>query len=124
MLATTPQPEYVQFRRVRCYKCAIPFWVPEVFNQDRHRLGDSFYCPAGHGQVYSESDAEKEAKRLRAMLADSTRNGTYLLTRLGAAQTERDKLSRKLKRVGRGVCPDCNRTFQNLGRHMACKHAK
>ena len=36
----------------------------------------------------------------------------------------KDKLARKLKRVGRGVCPECNRTFQNLASHMACKHGE
>jgi len=32
------------------------------------------------------------------------------------------KAQRKLKRVHRGVCPDCNRSFENLARHMHTKH--
>lgn len=27
-------------------------------------------------------------------------------------------------RVGAGVCPCCKRTFQQLARHMKCKHPK
>jgi hypothetical protein len=26
------------------------------------------------------------------------------------------------KRIQSGVCPCCNRTFENLGRHMKSKH--
>jgi hypothetical protein len=34
----------------------------------------------------------------------------------------RGHLTRVKKRVQNGVCPKCNRTFQNLQRHMASQH--
>ena len=119
-----PDAVYLTFTKIHCYKCSVPFWVPDIFNAERHRLGDEFYCPAGHSQVYKKSDAEKEAERLRGLLNDATRRNTDLTTNLTTTQVERDKLARKLKRVQRGVCPQCNRSFQNLARHMCTKHGE
>ncbi len=36
--------------------------------------------------------------------------------------SEKNKLSRQLKRVNKGVCPCCNRTFVNLANHMKTTH--
>lgn len=39
------------------------------------------------------------------------------------AEVERLRKALEIKkRVGNGVCPCCNRTFENLSRHMSCKH--
>lgn len=114
-----PQPVYVEFVQVSCYKCSMPFWVPQYFDRERLEKQDTWYCPAGHGQVYA---GETEAARLRRMLESANRQNTELLQKHMDAEAEKRKLERKLKRVHRGVCPQCNRTFQNLARHMECKH--
>ncbi|MBA3773848.1 MAG: helix-turn-helix transcriptional regulator [Ramlibacter sp.] len=107
-----------------CCTCGVVFAMTQEMEKRRREDHESFYCPAGHGQHYT---GPNEADRLRAEVerkqqmleAEQARN-------LKTAQ-ERDQVARahhKMRvRVMNGVCPCCNRTFQNLLRHMQTEHA-
>jgi len=114
----------VELRDMTCGECGVPFAMPEHLHADRRAHGGLFYCPNGHARCYRESDV----KRLERQLAEAQRTNTGLAERVRDAQTakakaeaERDRLS---KRVRAGVCPCCKRSFTNLRRHMATKHAE
>jgi len=113
-----------------CCVCGITFGVPADF--DRRRLDDhkSFYCPAGHAQSYT---GKTEAQKLREQLARTQQqrdnaysSNTSLRDQLGA--TERSLRGHKAaktrikNRIAAGVCPCCNRRFENLARHMSGQH--
>lgn len=103
-----------------CFRCGVIFGITEQFKDERVKDHKGFYCPNGHIQSYmGESEAEKNARLLREEQARHART----LQRENEERAERERLERKLKRVGRGVCPECNRSFVNLARHMNCKHA-
>lgn len=99
----------LEFEIEYCCTCGVPFAITisllRVLKQT-HRL---FYCPNGHSQSYT---AQTEAELLRRELAEKQRE---------LEQTQREK-KRIEGRVSRGVCPCCNRTFQDLQRHIASKH--
>lgn len=84
-----------------------------------------FYCLAGHPQYFTESD-EVKIKKLERQLANE--RASHDQTRADRDATERRRRAEKgaktriKNRVGRGVCPCCNRSFENLGRHMQSKH--
>ena len=103
-----------------CFKCGCVFGMSSEFRKQRLNNHDTFYCPAGHGQVYT---GKTEAQKLREELDEERQRKLDALARANEAESAKAKLERKLKRVDRGVCPECNRTFANLARHMACKHA-
>lgn len=116
------QPVYVQdvLETEQCYKCAVMFAFPRSLRMRcRADSNAEFFCPNGHGQVYTKSELTKAQEQLAAEQA----RHRATLARENEERIAREKLERKLKRVGRGVCPDCNRTFANLARHMNCKHA-
>ena len=115
-----PQAVTYQFECIKCANCMMPFWVPEDWKKQRQNDRGTFYCPNGHSMSYTEGESE----RLRKMLNQANAMNSALAAKLTGAQTERDKLERKLKRVERGVCPHCNRSFQNLARHMCSKHGE
>lgn len=107
---------------VTCCSCGVIFGIEKNFKQRLRDSGDSFYCPAGHGQHYTET-AEKKYKREIESLED----------RLRWAQQGRDSarnslkatkghLTRIKKRVANGVCPCCKRSFANLANHMKNQH--
>jgi uncharacterized Zn-finger protein len=86
----------------------------------RH-AGKTWYCPNGHPRIYTdtlEDKLEREKARSARLVAErdqldaSNRALRGVVTRKG----------RQLARVKAGVCPCCNRTFQNLVRHMETKH--
>ncbi len=104
-----------------CCNCGVVFGMTSQLKEKRSDDHKLFYCPNGHGQHYTgESEAEKNARLLREEQARHQRT----LARENDTAAALAKAERKLKRVGKGVCPQCNRSFPNLARHMACKHAE
>jgi NMD protein affecting ribosome stability and mRNA decay len=105
-----------------CVSCGIQFTVPAAWLQTKRDNGDGFYCPNGHSLRFKEG----EVRRLRALLESQTRNATEMTARAVAAERAEKRTKAELRRiktrVSVGVCPCCNRTFQNLARHMKTKH--
>lgn len=102
-----------------CCSCGVTFGLPVAFKDERVKDHRAFYCPNGHNQWYtSETEAEKNLRLLRAEEA----RHRLTLARENQERLAKEKAERKLKRVDKGVCPKCNRTFANLARHMSCKH--
>ena len=103
-----------------CCACGVTFGMPSDLR--RQFLNDhslSFYCPNGHRQHYTgKTDADK--------LRDSQARETHLKDQLEAAIREaeatRVQLLRDRQRFANGVCPCCNRYFDNVRRHMTSQH--
>jgi hypothetical protein len=109
-----------------CGECGIEFGVPNDFDDRRRRDHKTFYCPNGHPRVYlGESDAEK-IKRLEREAAAERDAKVRAYAEVEAARRVnralRGQATKLRKRISGGVCPCCNRTFVELGRHMATKH--
>lgn len=98
-----------------CCNCGIVFALPSTLKARLKRDGGSFYCPCGHGQHFTEN----EVGRLRGLLEQANRKNTQLADECAKHIAKQKRLE---ERVHAGVCPCCNRTFQNLARHMATKH--
>lgn len=115
---------------IECASCGVFFGshVLRKRRQDHH----PFYCPNGHSQHFPQENTEEFLRRKLAesdaRLADRDRSIAWERSqRETEAQRAREaekKLKRIKTRVAAGVCPECNRTFQQLARHMACKHQK
>lgn len=118
-----------RFEVIYCYKCSIPFAVPANIRSQWVDGGDSFYCPHGHRQSYTESTTQKlekqlaHEKKLKEWAQHDAEN-----SRKAASKAERQRRAQKgvvtkLKnRAKAGVCPCCTRTFKQLAAHMKNKH--
>jgi len=109
--------------------CGINHAVPENLRniqKRQHRDGErvmSIWCPLGHQHAPA---GKGEAEKLREQLDQRDRR----LTRLNAEKDQveaslratKGALTKAKRRVGNGVCPCCNRSFQNVRRHMTTKH--
>lgn len=113
-----------------CIDCGMAFAYPKDYDRRRREDHKNFFCPSGHQQCYM---GKTEAEKLRDQLAqkqviidDERRRGDRLASELRSANfkvnAERAAKSRLKHRVGRGVCPCCSRSFENLRRHMQTKH--
>ena len=102
-----------------CISCGVHFGIPKQLDTQLRSNHNGFFCPNGHKQYYTaESEAEKlrrELRRKEQEVADQVRAKLDFQAQLESAQ-------RKLKRVAKGACPCCNRSFTNLHKHMATKH--
>jgi hypothetical protein len=102
-----------------CGRCGIQFAVPDWWLHERRDKGAAdrtFYCPNGHCRVFCESELDLVKRELAAA------KSTIEWHRHRAERSDR-QLTRLRKRIERGVCPECNRSFQNLRRHRETKHS-
>jgi hypothetical protein len=114
-----------------CGKCGITFAVPSHFYRECREEGPNktWYCPNGHPRVFAESETDKvrrERDRLAQRVAEKDdeikRQREMREAAERSASAARGQVTRIRNRVAKGVCPCCNRTFENLSRHMATKH--
>lgn len=112
----------IQLTEMQCGECGIVFSVPESWRAEKQRTGNGWYCPNGHSRVYRESDTDK----FKRLLDEERKRHANTLSRLNEAKASEQKVTKQLKRINKrvsaGVCPCCNRTFQQLARHMKSKH--
>jgi septal ring factor EnvC (AmiA/AmiB activator) len=115
-----------------CCVCGTPFAIEATLQEQFKKTGNSFFCPNGHKQHYSESTDEK-IKQLEKQLKQSKDDEAWwrqqaekrtgeLATTKKALSTTRSQLTRTKKRIAAGICPECHRQFANLHNHMANKH--
>jgi protein-arginine kinase activator protein McsA len=124
---------------VVCPTCGVTYAIPERFvSSARAYPGDlpngrgwSICCPFGHSWHYTGSKTREQ--KLQEQLDYSRDRAAHLSakldqteaslrgTRANAARTRKELKSVKT-RASAGVCPCCNRTFQQLARHMKNKH--
>lgn len=103
--------------------CATPIVMPTtVYNRflQNHEL---FCCPFGHKQRFT---GPSEAEKLKQQLESERTSKEWWIKKADqhskSALAYKGQVTRIKNRVKNGVCPCCNRTFQNLMRHMATKH--
>lgn len=120
---------------ITCGGCGVLFAMTSDYIADRKRDKRNWHCPNGCSRIYSKSDAEIEAERLRAALEAAEKHvmdwNAYAHDRSEQLERERKshastkgQLTKTRKRVQGGVCPvdGCHRHFTNLQRHMRTKH--
>ncbi|KKL18417.1 hypothetical protein LCGC14_2475710 [marine sediment metagenome] len=108
-----------------CNACGILFAMPAEMNRRLRDDGGTFYCPNGHSLHYVDTTAKKLEAAERQLKAAQANADFYCHQRDGALESlnAANKETRRLKRRAHaGVCPDCNRHFVNVERHMKSKH--
>lgn len=107
---------------IRTCWCGIRHAMPSGLD-DHVDNGGSAFCPLGHEyvrNVRTEAQIERDKNaRLEAQLDQVRARAAHLEASRRAHKGANTRLRR---RVAAGVCPCCNRTFQNLARHVASQH--
>lgn len=113
-----------------CGKCGTMFAIQQRLREELLQSHETFYCPIGHPRAYN---GKSETEKLEEQLANARKRIGWAET---AAQAARDQAqtaehrrraqkavtTRIKNRIARGVCPCCNRNFENLKRHMDGQH--
>jgi C4-dicarboxylate-specific signal transduction histidine kinase len=121
--STVETTEVMEFIMIECANCAIPFMMTKRLNKAYRESKESFYCPNGHAQgYYGKNEAERLKDKLEEERVRHERELNQANDKFLDALNEKTKLERKLKRVHKGTCPCCNRSFSNLKAHMESKH--
>jgi hypothetical protein len=121
----------VTLTEINCGECGGTYALTEQYRHQRERDGGGWHCPycqVGYGyannnenaRLKKELEAEKKRKEWAQQEATNQRIAKEEWQR--KEQGQRAAKTRIKNRVSKGVCPCCNRTFQDLGRHMAGQH--
>lgn len=105
-----------------CVSCGTPYAVEATLWQKLKDYGGRFYCPNGHSQSYTTPELQKAQQRIKSLEAWSKTQENQIQQEKYQHAATKGKLTKFKNRVAAGVCPCCNRTFQNLQRHMTGQH--
>lgn len=109
--------------------CGIHLAVPADLHQmARRQKNFAIFCPLGHEFIFRET-ADEQIAAARKEAADARRREEATRSLLqheershAATRGHVTRKKKELNRVKAGICPVCNRTFQQLKRHMDGKH--
>lgn len=106
-----------------CFSCGVLFGLPEELYKILQNNPDKyFYCPNGHSQHYVKSQEAVRREQVEKLLREKEHQLIMSANQKLELEQQLKKVNNKLKRVSKGVCPCCNRTFIDLQRHMKTKH--
>lgn len=123
----------VEMVSAECPRCkAVHAFERAVYNVAKQQgHNGSIKCPHGHSWHYpfGETEADKLRRERDALKQDQARLFDRLREQREAkeaadrsARAYKGQATKLRKRAKAGVCPCCNRTFDNLHRHMKTKH--
>lgn len=104
------------FTTITCYKCGIPFGVPDYFRTKRMQDKENFYCPNGHRQAYVESEAD----RLRRQIEREKANTEHYRQVAETRGLQRDRAKRQARAL-KGVVTKVKKRVGNEALDEACK---
>jgi len=109
-----------------CPHCHCVYAFPrDLYQRARDDSKVTVYFPNGHSWVYSTTLRERLAEAAKDANRAESRVIFWLEQHRASERSRastRGHLTRLKKRVAKGVCPCCNRTFRDLARHMESKH--
>lgn len=111
----------------QCCECGINFGIPESFKNTLLGNGETFYCPNGHSQYFANKKSLEDKLKIKERELKEERDFSSRLydekedfKKKAAAQ--KGQKTKILNRIKNGVCPHCNKSFENLHDHMKSKH--
>ena len=119
---------------LECCKCGGALGLNAKWVQNARATGNQkhqFWCPycgttQGWGGKSQSEKLKEEVERWKAANDRLAKDKADALAEADHFRRSRDGMkgvvAKIKKRVGRGVCPCCNRHFANLERHMVSQH--
>ena len=106
-----------------CCVCGIEVVMPVHYERIRRLDHKFWFCLNGHEQHFiGESEVERANRLRREAENRSERHRVRRESAEKSASAYKGHLTRIKRRVGKGVCLYCKRTFKNLADHMETKH--
>lgn len=114
----------MEFVMLTCGNCGVTHQIPKAMYQTAYEEGGFWWCPNGHSRGFKQGrktaeEKEREFHRLKQKEAQLTDEISSLNKKIEKIEKQRKA---EHKRINNGVCPCCNRSFQNLKLHMKEKH--
>jgi len=124
----------LEIKHVTCFKCSVSFGMPSAFYESRKQDHESFWCPAGHEQIFvDKTDEQIKIEELAARLQSEQNERRYFEADSKATHRKnsvlkkekaglKGQITKTRNRIKAGLCPYCKRCFVNMAMHMNSKH--
>lgn len=121
----------VTLTQINCGRCAGTYAINERYRAEQEKIGGGWNCPyCQTSWGYSQNNENARLKRQLAVAEQrekwererAERNRQRAETNARRAAAARGQVTKIKRRVSKGVCPCCSRTFVDLARHMAGQH--
>lgn len=126
MSTTVTLTRTVTLHILECRGCGVSFAIPKTMFDTCQEKGGYWHCPNGHTWGWDKKDSQTEADKLRNQVVQLENAVRYERERLESQKRQtsavKGQMTKLSKRVANGVCPCCNRSFQNLHRHIKTQH--
>lgn len=111
-----------KIQTITCSGCGVVYGLPYGFIDNRQQDKQVFYCPNGHRQQYTKSEADKLREQLTQEKAATEWQRARINRLEKDLQSQKGQMTKLKNRIAKGVCPCCGRSFVALARHMKTKH--
>lgn len=122
---------FTKLEAVTCVACGVTFGIETKHRSCLRENQNTFYCPNGHSMWYPKEATEafklkQDLENQKRVLEEAYERNRRLQDQIKAekikTRAQKGAKTRMLNRVKNGVCPCCNRSFENLHRHMKTMH--
>lgn len=114
--------ESVTLDTQHCIQCDVIFALTRNFTNILKERGQTFYCPNGHSQCYTETDNMRLQKQLAQKQRELTESKCETMAERQRREAAESEMAKHQRRTKHGVCPCCRRTFVRLSNHIAKAH--
>jgi len=117
----------VDLETVHCGECGGTYAINRKYWGKKQRYGGFWtcpYCACSWGFPQHGTELARVKRKLEYQEAESARQREMRERTERSLSATRGVLTRTKNRIGKGVCPCCNRSFTDLHRHMQTKHPK
>lgn len=114
-----------ELTKIQCGNCGGVYAISERYRRNKEERGGSWTCPYCRcGWGYSQESsllekAERKAKQYSNWLAREKAEHDQTKMSLRAQKGAKTKLK---NRISQGICPCCNKRFEDLKNHMLTEH--
>jgi hypothetical protein len=114
----------------QCCVCGVPMALTEsTYIAAKRDSKYGFFCERGHIQYFTDGEVQRLKKELERKNKELEWSAQSVKNAWNRAEDEkrsaaaaRGVATRLKNRIKNGVCPCCNRSFENLKKHMLVKH--
>jgi len=107
---------------MECMRCGSVFAMTKSKYSRCNDDKEEWYCPNGHRSTFGQTTVSKLEEKLALERRKSDTLQMDLKYSEDQVRSQKAAKTRLKNRIANGVCPCCNRSFQNLHRHMKSKH--
>lgn len=120
----------IEMATINC-KCGGTYAITERFRLDKHKVGGSWtcpYCQTGWGYASNSlndklrRDLDRKTSEVERQKSINAHTQVTLQTTRHQLRAEKGAKTKLKKRITDGMCPCCDRHFQNVRHHIKHMH--